>query len=123
MIENGVRLDVPPAVLERICNGTHEAYDKLIVRTMLKLANTAHVCYEYEFRATQSSEEKFEERKRFFETDILDMEETLIEILKKVEWDLDSAKHTYEFVDVVPHPDFEVCLGSASVRFGPYLKP
>ena len=51
---------------------------------MLKLANTAHVCYEYDFRATQSSEEKFEERKRNFEMEILDMEETFIDALKTI---------------------------------------
>ena len=44
------------------------------------------------------------------------MEEHVIGILKKLNWNLDSIKHTYEFLDIVPIPNFEVCLACALVR-------
>ena len=52
------------SMLERICNKTHEAYDKMIIRTLLRLSHLAHLCYEYDFRPAQSPEEMFKERKR-----------------------------------------------------------
>ena len=123
VFENGKPVDRPPEELERICNKTHEIYDKMIIRTLLRLSHAAHLCYEYDFRAKQSPEEMFKERMRKFEEELLVLEEFLIEDLQKVEWNQESIQHTYEFVDVVPIPDFEVGLGYASVRFGPYLKP
>ena len=101
----------------------YEHYDKTAIRTLLRLSHAAHLCYEYDFRPAQSPEEIYQERKRNFEEEILCDEETVIGRLKKLDWDLESIQHTYEFVDVVPIPSFEVCLDYASVRFGPYLKP
>ena len=123
VIENGKKVDCPPEELERICNKTHEAYDKMIIRTLLRLSHLAHLCYEYDFRPAQSPEKMFKERKRNFEEEVLCNEGYLINDLLKLEWTLDSIKHTYEYVDVVPHPNFDVSLGSASARFGPYVKP
>ena len=114
--ENGNPQNLPPVELERICSKTHEVYDKMAIRTLLKLSHAAHLCYEYDFRSEQWPEEIFEERKRNFEEEMLCQEETVIGILKKLDWKKDSVKHTNEFLDIVPIPDFEVCLACALVR-------
>ena len=116
VIENGKAMNVPPEQHERICNKTHEIYDKMIIRTLLRLSHAAHLCYEYDFRSEQSTEEIFAARKTNFEEEVLCQEEWLIGMLKKLDWTKDSVKHTNEFLDIVPIPDFEVCLACALVR-------
>ena len=104
-------------------NGVSAISDFQAKPDVCRLSHFAHLCYEYDFRATQSSEEMFNERKREFEEMLLAIEEYLIMDLLKIEWKNDDIKHTYEYVDVPAHPNFDVSLGSASARFGPYLKP
>ena len=116
VFENGQPVDLPPEDRERICNKTHEIYDKTVIKTLLKLSHAAHLCYEYDFRSEQSTEEIFESRKTNFEEEVLCQEEWLIKELKKLDWTKDSVKHTNEFLDIVPIPDFEVCLACALVR-------
>lgn len=110
---------MPPAVLEREFAERHEAFDTLIIRYMLTAVDCAHLCYEYDFRPTQSAEEKYRERKAAFEHYMLATEEQLVEELNQVDWKNGSVTSTYEFLDIVVHPDFGVSLSlraRASVR-------
>lgn len=117
--ENGKYLEEPPAVLEREFAARHQAFDLLIMAHMLAAVDTAHLCYEYDFRPTQSAEDKFIERKASFEQSMLAAEEQFVEVLQEVDWKDGSVKSTYEFLDIVSHPDFNVSLSlraRASVR-------
>lgn len=110
---------MPPAILEREFTDRHEAFDKLIIANMLAAVHHAHLCYEYDFRPTQSAEAKYRERKAAFEHYMLATEEQLVEELNEIDWKNGSVKSTYEFLDIVVHPDFGVSLSlraRASVR-------
>ena len=120
VFENGLPLDVPPQVIERIMTQCHEDHDLLVMRTLLNTVFKAHLCYEYDFRAGMSPEEMYVARKTAFEEEILVAEEMIVLKLKATDWVDPDVKSTYEFLDIVPHPDFgEVSLSlraRASVR-------
>ena len=119
MFQNGLPVDVPPEVIDRIMTKRHEEYDLLVMRVMLNAVHKAHLCYEYDFRAAMSPEEMYVARKTAFEEEMLTAEEMFIGKLKAADWIDPDVKSTYEFLDIAPHPDFEVSLSlraRASVR-------
>ena len=64
-------------------------------------ADSAHLCYEYDFRPTQNAEAKYRERRNAFEHDMLASEEQIVEELKEVNWKDGFVKSTFEFLDIV----------------------
>lgn len=101
---------MPPQVLEREFAEHHEAFDIRVIRYLLTAVDSAHLCYEYNFRPTQNAEAKYRERRSAFEHDMLASEEDLVEELKEVDWKDGLVKSTFEFLDIVVHPDFTVSL-------------
>ena len=101
---------MPPQVLEREFKEHHEAFEIRVMRYLLTAVDSAHLCYEYDFRPTQNAEAKYRERRNAFEHDMLAAEENVVEELKEVDWKNGYVKSTFEFLDIVVHPDFTVSL-------------